>query len=253
MSTIIFSNITMFYHITELRLRFTYLLLSYIFAFLVCYFYSLEIIYLFVRPLLTYHQNFIFTDLTEAFYTTINMCALASLIVVLPYFFYQIWCFFIPSCFLSERRLFTYIWYIIILLFILGISILYFILLPQLYNFLINFEIKSDWVNVQLQARIQSYVSLVWRFFFISSVLSQLPIICFLLYKLQILSTYILPENRRFILFFCTILSAFLAPPDVYSQLLITFSLLFTFELMIWLIFFFTKITPITVKNRIRF
>lgn len=103
----LFPNIAINYHIMEIRLRIMYLIISFVITFSVCYYYSLELIFLFVKPLLKHHNIFMFTDLTEALYTTINHCLFTTIFVMSPFIFYQIWCFLIPSSFLCERNKLT--------------------------------------------------------------------------------------------------------------------------------------------------
>ena len=114
----LFPKIALNHHIMEVRLRSIYLVTSFLITFLMCYYYSLELIYLFVKPLLKYQNIFMFTDLTEALYTTITHCLLTTTFVILPFIVYQIWCFLIPSSFLCERnKLTTICWCIIVFFF----------------------------------------------------------------------------------------------------------------------------------------
>ena len=231
----LFANIAINYHIMEIRLRIIYLILSFVITFLVCYYYSLELIYLFVKPLLKYQNTFMFTDLTEALYTTINHCLFTTIFVMLPFICYQIWCFLIPSSFLCERKKITSFCFSIIVLFFLGVGISYFLLLPEVYSFLLHFEIKNDLIILQLQPRIQSYIYLVWKFFILVGIFSQIPIIFFLFFQLKLLTAKYLSENRHFILIFCLILAALLSPPDIFSELSVAFFLLCNLEIIIWL------------------
>lgn len=126
--------------------------------------------------------------------------------------------------------------------FFIGISISYFFILPEVYSFLMHFEIKNDLIILQLQPRIQSYIYLVWKFFILLGMFSQIPLIFFLFFQLKLLTGKYLSQNRHFILIFCVILAALLSPPDIFSQLSIAFFLLCNFEIIIWLGFFHSKI-----------
>jgi sec-independent protein translocase protein TatC len=236
-------------HSKEIHLRFYYILFSFVFTFFVACFFSLEFLYLMVYPLLDFHTTFMFTDLTEAFHTTIQVCFLSSFFLLVPFFFYQIWCFLVPSLFFSERKKITIFCCFLVFFFFLGWFVVYFFLLPQIYEFLITFEIKSTVVTLQLQARIQSYVSLVSRIFFIFILVYPIPLFIYFLYKRNILLPEYLSENRRFLFLLSVLTGSFLSPPDVFSQLSICVFFLVVFELMIWLgffLFFYKK----TKKNQ---
>lgn len=235
------TNFIMFYYFTEIRLRFFYLFLSFVFTFLTTYYYSLEIFYIIVRPLLRFHTCFIFTELTEALYTTINSCFFTTLVCLWPFFLYQCWCFLIPSNYKKERKqLDSYIFFSFFL-FVLAIWVLYFLVLPLIYQFLIYFEIKTNIVSLQLQAKIQPYVQLVWRFLIFLTLVFQTPVFCFYLFQLEVLTAKKLIENRFFMYLFCVILAAFVSPPDVMSQSVIIACLVCSFEFLVWLAFFYSE------------
>ena len=99
---------SIYYHFKEFKLRMSYLVFSFLTTFFICYYYSFEILYLFVKPLLNYNKNFIFTDLTEAFYTTIQLNLIVSIYMLIPFITYHIWCFYIPSTFLEERKKYNF-------------------------------------------------------------------------------------------------------------------------------------------------
>ena len=95
--------LNIYHHIKEIKLRIIYSLFSLIITLLISYFFQLELLYLITRPFLELQQKFIFVDLTEALYTIIRICFYISIMLIIPYIFYQIWSFLIPSCYFSER------------------------------------------------------------------------------------------------------------------------------------------------------
>ena len=234
-----------YYHIKELKLRIFYLTISFLCTFFSCYYYSFEMIYLFVKPFLAYEKNFIFTDLTEAFYTTIKLNFIISIYTLIPFLIYQFWCFVIPSSFLKERKKYNFFFLTIFVLFNLSLIFVYFLLLPELYKFLLNFEVNTNFMTIQLEARIHSYVELACKIFFFSSLLFQMPITFFLAFKYGFLNTNFLVENRAKIFFINLFLAAFVAPPDVLIQILLTLYLQLIIEILLLLMFFYKKLQPL--------
>ena len=141
--TFVFNKSSVYYHVKELKLRACYLGLSFLLTFFICYYYSFEILYLFVKPFLNYEKNFIFTDLTEAFYTTIQLNLVVSMYILVPFIIYNIWCFFIPSTFLEERQKYNFFFSAIVTLLVISACFIFFLVLPELYKFLLNFEIND--------------------------------------------------------------------------------------------------------------
>ncbi len=230
------------YYLFELKLRLNYLIFSLFITFFVCYFYCFEIIYIFTKPFLWYIKYFIFTDLTEVFYTSIEISLFFSFYLIIPLFLYQFWCFFIPSRFESERKKLNFLLFGIFILFVFSIIIVYYVILPKFYQFLLNFQISTNLLNIQLEARIKPYVELVWKIFVFFTFFFQLPLLFLWLIKLNIVKIKTLTKNRIKIFFLVLVFSSLLSPPDVLSQFSITLFLLFFLEILFVLGFFFKKI-----------
>ena len=94
----------LFFHIIEIKSRSFYIFLSFLITLITCYSYQMEILYLIGRPFVKLNQKFIFIDPTEAFYTIIEVSFIISLLCLFPYIIYQIWCFFLPSCYNYEKE-----------------------------------------------------------------------------------------------------------------------------------------------------
>jgi sec-independent protein translocase protein TatC len=233
---------SVYYHVKELRLRTNYLGFSFLITFFICYYYSFEILYLFVRPFLNYEKNFIFTDLTEAFYTTIQLNFIVSIYILIPFIIYHIWCFFIPSTFLEERKKYNYFFTAIAILLGMSVCFIYFLVLPELYKFLLHFEINTNFMTIQLEARIQSYVQLACKIFFLSSLIFQIPSFFLIAFEYGVITSDFLIKNRSQILFTNVLLAAFISPPDLLTQILLAICFQLTFEILLLTTFIYKKL-----------
>jgi len=233
---------SIYFHIKEFKLRICYLALSFLITFFSCYYYSFEILYLFVKPFLGYEKNFIFTELTEAFYTTVTLNLIVSLYVLTPFLIYQFWCFFIPSSFLEERKKYTFLCNTIIFLLICSIFFVYSVVLPELYKFLLHFEISTNFMSIQLEARIHSYVQLACKIFFLSSLAFQLPLLFLTAFEHGFINSSFLIQNRAQIMFINLLLAAFISPPDLITQILLATCLQLIFEFLLLLTFIYKNI-----------
>ena len=242
-------NTNFTYYITDIRYRFIYLFISLIFTFMACYYYCVEIIFLFVKPFLKYQKPFIFTELTEALYITLKICTITSICVLFPFFCYMIWCFFIPSSFSYQRNNYTIFLLFWNIFFLYSILTIYYDVLPYLYDFLLQYQIETDLFSIQLEARINSYLSWSLKVLFLLSIFTQLPLICYSLYRLDILCPFFLSKNRKFLVCFFFLAAALLSPPEFITQILITMAFVFTYEFIIWLGFFHASCTMISRNN----
>lgn len=231
-----------FFYFAEIRYRFTYLICSFLITFFTCYFYSLELIYLFARPflhskhhLLIFEKGFIFTNLTEAFHTTYKISVFWSFLFVLPIIIYQFWCFFTPSWYSFERvRRRVYIFSGMVSSFLGGFCF-YFLVLPELLDFLLNFKINSPLFTIQLEARIDSYVRISSTVFLIVESIFQIPLFFCFLYIYGYVDSVFLSLNRKIFVLLFLLLSALLTPPDPLTELIVFLFFWFFFEFIIWI------------------
>jgi sec-independent protein translocase protein TatC len=224
----------MWNHFKEIRQRSVYLSLSFLLTFLTTYWYSFELIFLVVKPFLFYGKDFVFLDLHEAFYTTVYVCTLVSLLSILPLLLYQIWSFAIPSCYQKERGKIHLLLLFSFLTSLTLLSISYSSLLPFLSSFLLGFQVETEFVTLHLQTRISSYVGWSTRLLGGIFCLSQLPTLLLLLFYWKASSGHALSRFRRHFLVASLLIAAILSPPEMIAQSLLAFSLLFFYELSIW-------------------
>ena len=231
-----------FFYFYETIYRFVYLILSFFITFFTSYFYSLQLIYLFARPFLhckhhslVFDKGFIFTNLTEALYTTLKICFLWSFLFIIPLLFYQFWCFFAPSWYSFERkRVLYYIFSYIVCSFIAD-AVFYFLIYPQFLDFLLNFKIDSPLFTIQFTTRIDSYVRLSLGVFLIVQFIFIAPVFLYFLYLSGCINIYFLSLNRKVFVLFLLLLSALLSPPDPLTECFIFLSFWFFFEFFIWI------------------
>lgn len=242
MNALILPVRSIFYrHLFELKLRLAYVIFSLFISFLTCYYYCFEIIYIFAKPFLQYSNRFMFTNLAEAFYTSIEISFLCSLYTVIPLFLYQFWCFIIPSKFENERKKLNFTFFSIFIFFIISILFVYSIFLPKLYEFLLNFQINTNLLHIELQARIQSYVELACKIFIFFTFFFQLPLIFLSLVKHKCIKLYFLFANRKKIVLIALIISALISPADIVAQLSLTLFVVISLEILFLIAFFYEK------------
>lgn len=239
----------LFSHIIEIKSRSFYIFLSFLMTLITCYSYQMEIVYLIGRPFIELNQKFIFIDPTEAFYTIIEISFIISLLCLFPYIIYQVWCFFLPSCYNYERILLNKILGVFFVFFFIELVFIYLKIFPEVCKFLLSFEISSfnkktiePLLVVELSARIKSYVNLTFQFFFFLLLLFQIPFFFFSFFYLKWLTSYTLCRNRKFFFFIFVFFSALFSPPDAISQIWITCFLYCIYEILIIMGFFLQKL-----------
>lgn len=203
----------------ELSNRFSYIILSFIFTFFTCFLHSVEIFYFTLSPVLSENKKFFFLDLTEGFTATIQLCFIITFYFSLPFFFYQLWCFLLPGRYYRERGRGLYFLSFLSLAFLFLTLHFYFFFLPDLCQFLIQFEINTQSLTVHFETRIQTYLFLIFQVIsFLFLLWAVLPIV-FLGIKYNIISSNQLLSYRLSFLLFSLLFTAFTSPPTPSSQL----------------------------------
>ncbi len=225
-------------HIYEMKLRFMYLLFSALCTFCILYNSQNQLVYVVGKPFLEHQQTFIFLELTEAFYTFLRLSSVLTLFLLFPALVYQIWSFFIPSWYQVERRRMTWHCLVFFCLLVVEVLLIYSVILPEIFNFFIGFEMLAgtrQCLSVEFSARIQSYVLLLLRSFVFLILFFQIPLLTVFLYSRKLFHVSSLYSNRKSLALFSLLLSAFVAPPDIFTQFFIAFFFFCVSEFLIFL------------------
>ena len=218
-------------HLDELRTRIIYSLVFLAAAFAVCFWQSDVILDVAAAPLPEAHKALVVLAPTEAFMTTVTVCAYAAIIVSAPFLSYQLFAYILPAFSPRERHAILPLLITIPVLFAIGCVFAYFIVLPAAINFLLSFN--SDQFAIQLRAR--EYYSFFSMTLLAGGVVFELPIVILALVRLRILSVEQLRKNRRYAYLICAIIAAALPGVDPISMLIETVPLLVLYELSILL------------------
>ncbi|MDX1924451.1 MAG: twin-arginine translocase subunit TatC [Rickettsiaceae bacterium] len=224
-------------HILELRLRVIYILFIYLISFSLSYYFN-DIIYeLIARPIMSANGNpqaeFIYTNLTEAFFAKLSLSAKIGFIIAIPFISFHIYKFISPGLYKKEQKIILIALCSSNILFYLGIIFVYYLVMPKAFEFFLSFQQSSNGYTLMLHAKISEYISLVTHLAISFGIAFQLPVVLFIFVYLGILSPQQLIINRRVAIVLIFILAGIITPPDVASQLLLALPLIGLYELTI--------------------
>jgi sec-independent protein translocase protein TatC len=217
-------------HLSELRKRIIYIALSLLLLFLICIFYSADIL----RFIISKHDLISISPL-EIMLSEIKIALYASVMLSIPIFLYHLIRFVRPA--LKKKEKFA-IWSIpfAFILFISGLIVGYIILIPTL-KFLGGMSID---VGVKNLWNLDKYLTFVLNFCFGMGIIFELPIIMILLAKINIISSKSLNRYRPHYYVAMFILSAVITPTtDAVTMLIFAIPIVILFELSILIIRFF--------------
>jgi|SRR6185437_13952198 len=156
----------------------------------------------------------------------------AGLILTIPYILWEIWKFIAPALRQSELKYARGFVLVASLLFLLGVAFAYFIIVPWTVNFLNDFQLSKTPIPNYLN--ISSYVSTVTTLVVWMGVIFELPMVSFILTSIGLISSGFLKKYRKHAVVGVLIVAAFIAPPDVASQVFISIPLYLLFEVSIF-------------------
>ena len=121
------------------------------------------------------------------------------------------------------------------ILFLFGGLLVYYLVMPLAIKFFLSFESMGTNTNlpIQLEAKVNEYLSLIMRLIFAFGLSFQLPILLNLLARIGIIDSEYLKIRRKYFIVIIFAAAALLTPPDPITQIGLAIPLLILYELSI--------------------
>jgi sec-independent protein translocase protein TatC len=166
-------------------------------------------------------------NMAGQFTTHIMVSMIIGLIFAFPYLVFELWRFIGPALYDKERQFAKGAVFYISMLFILGVLFAYFVIIPLSVHFLGSYQVSAEVTN---QINLMSYIQTVTAIALAAGLLFELPVLIYFLTKIGLVTPEFLKKYRRHSLVIVLALSAIITPPDVFSQILVAFPLMFLYE-----------------------
>ncbi len=229
-------------HLTELRKRLIHSFIFLFIFFIICYLFAEYLYGFLVEPYANavQHENsnrrLIFTALQETFLTYLKVSFFTAFFITCPFILTQIWKFIAPGLYKHEKK--AIIPYLVLtpILFFLGGILVYYLIMPLAIKFFLSFESSGLNTNlpIQLEAKVNEYLSLIMKLIFAFGLSFQLPIILSLLARIGVVDSKFLKERRKYVVVIIFAAAAILTPPDPITQIGLAIPLLILYELSIF-------------------
>jgi sec-independent protein translocase protein TatC len=229
-------------HLIELRSRLIYSVVAILLLFFICYYFSPSIYNFLVAPLADVleqmggQRRLIFTALHEAFFTYIKVAFFAALFLSFPFLAIQVWMFIAPGLYKNEKRAFAPFLIATPILFFMGGALVYYFVFPLAWKFFLSFEASGGVgvLPIQLEAKVDQYLSLVMRLIFAFGLCFELPVVMTLLGRVGLVTSKGMREKRKYAIVVTFIVAAILTPPDVISQIGLALPTMLLYEISIY-------------------
>ena len=218
-------------YLLELRNKFILLIITFLSTLMVCYSYKNVLLFLVTQM----HLNdeslyFIFTDVAELFYIYLKVVSFFLVQTTIWYFLYYLFYFFATAFYVYEFNLInfllmsgTFVW------FLSGLLSSY-ILIPFGWKFFLSFQLQEGFY---FEARIVEYFKFYINTYALCLIYCQLFILLFI-FLADIQQNYLYVKKYRKVYYYMfLILATLMTPPDLVSQIFITFLLVLLYEMVL--------------------
>ena len=236
-------------HLTELRSRLLKSIVYLFIFFVISYIFAENIYGFLVEPYAdavkddNINRRLIYTALHETFITYLKVAFFSAIFVTSPIILTQIWKFVAPGLYTNEKK--ALLPYLIATptLFLLGGMLVYYLVMPLAIKFFLSFETSGQISNlpIQLEAKVNEYLSLIMRLIFAFGISFQLPVLLTLLARVGFVNSMYLRKRRKYVVVIVFALAAILTPPDPITQIGLGIPLLILYELSILAVKFIEK------------
>ena len=176
-------------------------------------------------------MDLINVELTQQFLIHLRVSLCAGLVVVSPYVIYQLFAFMAPGLYRAERRLALHAAGGGYLLFAAGVALNYFVIFPFTVRFLGGYSVSSEVAN---HITLSSYISLLLTMSLVMGAVFELPVLCWLLGRMGLLSAAVMRRYRRHAVVVILILGAVITPTgDPFTLLLVSLPIWLLYEVSI--------------------
>ncbi len=222
-------------HLIELRDRMIKALVVVLALFVVCFYFSADLMRILSLPLyeaLPEGSRPIFTDQAGAFFTLTKVAFMSAVLISMPWILYQAWAFVAPGLYSHERKFAVPLMVSSVFFLVLGITFAYTFVLPAAYKF---FVLMATPTGADILQDLQRYWDFTLAIFFGFGLTFEVPVVQMLLVKAGVVTASQLREARRYVVVGAFVLAAVLTPPDVLSQFMLAVPLILLYELGIYL------------------
>ncbi len=197
-------------------------------AFLAVFYAAIDpLMSLITGPIVERGITVIYTEMSAALMTKLKVAFIAGAVIASPCVFWQVWSFIKPALYAHEQKAFRLTFAAAVFLFLLGVAFCY----AAVYFLAVDFFLVAGESLATPMLAIDKYVSFLFGFVLPFGLAFELPVALYITTKMGLTNYGMLASKRKFVILAVVIVAAFLTPPDVVSQIMLSIPILVLFEL----------------------
>lgn len=225
------------YYFIEIKNRLLLTTFSWLCCLIINFYYQNNFIYLLVKPSLCYYKEttfyFVYNDLSEPFYTNLQNIVIFSNQIIFFVIVYHFFKFLSPGLYKSEYVMLNFVFKIGLNIMLILFVIFYKYILPLSWEFFINYQ-NNQKINFFFEAKFNEYMKLIYISYKIISMLTLIGVgLLYLIMVNKNINNFLI-KYRKLIYISIVLISSSVTPPDVISQVFLSFGLISFFEIFIY-------------------
>lgn len=213
---------------------------------LVCYIFKEIVLYVLIKQGMVSMKEpfyFIFTDVAEIFYVYITLIFFISNQILFLYFCYNFLIFLSSGLFYSEYRILVFVSKISCFCFCFSVIMYHNFFFPFCWDFFLSFQYLEviKLTPLYFESKISEYIHFYTSCYYICAFYFQILVALFLVFDFSKAKIELVQKFRKFFYYFFILFSTLITPPDIFSQLLISLCLIFSYEILVFYFIFIKK------------
>jgi sec-independent protein translocase protein TatC len=201
------------------------------------FFYARELLGVIILPLRRVTERpeeFLYTlEVTGGFTLAMKLAMYCGLVLSCPFLLYFLAQFILPALTPKEKSLMTPVFASGVGLFMAGVALGYFIVIPAGLRFFLDY---NTYLGVSTRWTIDNYVSFVSHMCLAFGICFELPMVVLALAKLGIVTHEFLRQKRPYVIVLIFIVAAVITPTtDMVNQMLLAVPMCILYEACIWI------------------
>lgn len=225
-------------HLLELRKRLVVIFLTVLVFSFISFLFSEDLI----KNLMSLSKGykFIYNTPEALIIQSLKLAIMSGIVLSSPVIFFNIWMFVSPALKVTERVVITIIFTLGVVLFLAGCVFAYYIIVP----FVLKFFVESNSIpELQAYVTLEGYISIIVSFFIAFGLVFELPVVLLCLDIAGIARRKTFVNMRKFAIVIICIVSGIITPPDVFSLIVTAIPMVILFELSLFIMYLYEKIT----------
>jgi len=218
-------------HLEELRSRLFKSVLGILIGCIIVGIYSNEVMnFVLLQPALSANVHLQNIEPFGQTFLLFKVVFLCGTILAFPWVLYQVWGFVAPGLYMTERKWAGRITVLTSISFLLGVAFGYFLLIPNMMNYVSQFANP----NIENNIAVGNYFSFLVNMLLASGLIFELPMVTFVLARIGVVTSAMMSLYRRHAIVVILILAAVITPsPDPVSQLMVAIPLWVLYEISV--------------------